>query len=981
MRVSAQEDFAIIYSLLQHQYLGYLIEAHAVQINTAGKVTLRSQSVSPENLPEFAAKSDSVDRTLVSLCDQMRQERVVRRFAGKKTVPADFFLKHYTGEGNPSQLPGLVQAYLDELRDEIFALLPEKAFYVMGQDGNPAWQQVRFAEERPTIRFHFFRNQEDTHYYPTLRHKGYKLEFYHKDAAILTNRPARLLLEGILYTLEGSADGKKLLPFLKRKFVSVPRKMEAQYYKAFVAPLIETEDVVAHGFEIAQVRSEPAFVLCLTAAPAEPGHLFDTPTQPGAALALTSPALLKAEARYEGHTVPLARRADCMVVSDEAGDTYRFTKVHRDLPAELAFLAELTHKGLDTMSDRAQTPMPLGQALVWLRLHVDRLRQAGIELRQAMPEGTRFALAAPRLELEAKPKMDWFELSGEVVLGQMRIPFRLLRQALAKKQPWITLPNGELLPIPEDWLEALQDLGLTANSRNADTDSIELRPGQMALLGPVLEGKGISTQMPDEWRGKLSSLAEPQAFDLPASFKGKLRPYQKTGYDWLHTLRAAHLGACLADDMGLGKTVQTLALLCALQPPGKARNTSVLVVPNSLLYNWEREAKLFAPHLRILKHIGPQRHRRNDHFNYYDLILTSYGTLRSDKAIFGGYPFEVAVLDEAHAIKNHDSATAKAVFGLTAGFRLSLTGTPIENNLMELWSQMQFCNPGLLGTVKSFRDQFVTPIEKQGDVAKAERLRKMIMPFLLRRLKQQVAQDLPAKTLQTIYCELTEPQNEAYERVRSAYRATILEKLEEGALAQNRFLVLRGLTHLRQIACHPRLTEADYTESSGKFESLCYKLGDVLDEGHKVLIFSQFVRHLNLLKGWLDERGIAYAYLDGQTQDRPAQVDRFEKNPDVQVFLLSLKAGGVGLNLTSADYVFVLDPWWNPAAEAQAIDRAHRIGQKKPVFVYKFITRGTVEERILELQERKAALADALIQAEDHLLRQLSDDDVRALFG
>lgn len=983
MRVSAQEDFIIVYSLLEHQYLGYLVEAHAVQLNSAGKPTLRFQSVSPENLPEFAAKADATDKKLVQLCDEMRQERIVRRFAGKKLAPADFFLKHFTGEKNPSQLPALIHAHIDQIRDEVFELLPSKPFYVMGQDGNPAWQPVVFAEEKPTIRFHFFRNEEDTHYYPTLRYQGRKLEFYHKDVAVLTNRPARLLLEGTLYTLDGNADGKKLLPFLKRKFISVPRKMEGQYYKSFVAPLIETEDVIAHGFEIAQIRSEPTFALCLTAAPETPNDLFkDEQTASTTLLRLDSPALLRAEARYEGHTVPLARRADCMVLSDEAGDTYRFTKVHRDLPAELAFLSSLSQSGLESITDRAQANLPLGQALAWLREHAETLREAGIELRQAMPEGARFALATPRLELEAKARMDWFELGGEVVIGAIRIPFRLLRQALARHQHWITLPTGELLPIPEDWVEALQDLGIAAGNKNLESDTLELRPAQLAMLGPLLQDSGISTQVPIEWQERLRSLAAPASFPLPGSFKGTLRPYQQAGYDWLQTLRAAKLGACLADDMGLGKTIQTLALLCALHPPDETpRKTSLLVVPNSLLYNWEREAKTFAPHLRILRHIGPQRHRRTDHFSYYHLILTSYGTLRSDKALFNGYPFEAVVLDEAHAIKNHDSATAKAVFGLTGGFRLSLTGTPIENNLMELWSQMQFCNAGLLGTATSFRQQFVNPIERQGDAAKAERLRKMISPFLLRRLKQQVAQDLPEKSVQTLYCELTEEQRHAYERVRSAYRSTILEKLEEGQLAQNRFLVLRGLTHLRQIACHPALTEPDYAAGSGKFESLCYKLQEVLEEGHKVLVFSQFVRHLHLLKAWLDEHRISYAYLDGQTKDRPAQVDRFEKNPDVQVFLLSLKAGGVGLNLTSADYVFVLDPWWNPAAEAQAIDRAHRIGQTKPVFVYKFITRETVEERILELQDRKAALAGALIQAEDTFLRQLSEDDIRALFG
>ena len=981
MRVSVQEDFALIYSLLEHQYLGYLVEAHAVQLNSAGKLTLRYQSISPENIAEFAHKADATDHQLVALCDEMRQERVVRRFAGKKVPPADFFFKHYTGEKNLSQIPGYVQVHLDQIREEIFDLLPGRPFFVMGQDGNPTWQPVSFAEERPTIRFHFFRNEDDTHYYPTLRYQGNKLEFYQKNVAVLTNRPARLLLEGVLYALEGTADGKKLLPFLKRKFISVPRKMEAQYYKTFVAPLIETEDVVAYGFEIAQIRSTPTFSICLSSSLESPEDMFAN-VDKEETITLTTPAVLRAEARYEAHHVPLTRRAECMVLSEESGDTFRFTKVHRNLPQEVAFLAQLNQLGLSDMPEKAQAKMPLGQALVWLRQNLDTLKALGIELRQAMPKGIQFALALPKLELKAHAQMDWFELGGEVVIGDIRVPFRLLRQALRKRQPWIQLPSGDLLPIPDDWLVALQDLALAQPARHADGETFELLPGQLAMLSPFLEEKSISAQLPEGLQTKLQNVSSPASRELPSSFRGKLRPYQQSGYEWLHALRDAQLGACLADDMGLGKTIQTLALLCDLHPPhSNPKKTSLLVVPNSLLYNWEREAKQFAPHLRILRHIGSQRYRQSDHFGLYHIILTSYGTLRSDKALFEAFRFEAVILDEAHAIKNYESATAKAVFGLQAGFRLSLTGTPIENNLMELWSQMQFCNPGLLGSASQFRTQYAQAIERQADQKRADRLRKMIAPFLLRRLKQQVAQDLPAKTVQTLYCELTEPQRHAYERVRSAYRATILEKLEDGSLAQNRFLVLRGLTHLRQIACHPALTEPDYTDESGKFESLCYKLQEVLDEGHKVLIFSQFVRHLALLQNWLKQQQIPYAYLDGQTKDRSQQADRFEKDPNIHLFLLSLKAGGVGLNLTKADYVFVLDPWWNPAAEAQAIDRAHRIGQDKPVFVYKFITRDTVEERILELQERKAALAGALIQADDSLLRQLTTEDIQNLFG
>jgi SNF2 family DNA or RNA helicase len=430
--------------------------------------------------------------------------------------------------------------------------------------------------------------------------------------------------------------------------------------------------------------------------------------------------------------------------------------------------------------------------------------------------------------------------------------------------------------------------------------------------------------------------------------------------------------------MGLGKTVQTLALLAyeKEENPGFA---SLLVMPTSLIYNWELEAKKFAPDLNILVYSGTQRNKDPWKFRGYDVVLTSYGIVRMDIDQLSEFYFNYVILDESQAIKNPNSNIATAVNKLKNKRRLILTGTPVENGTMDLWSQMNFVNPGLLGNQLIFKKQFLHPIEKQHDKEKASRLHAMIKPFILRRLKSQVAKDLPEKITNIKYSDMTAAQEKVYEEVKSYYREKIIGELAGTGRGSQQFTLLRGLTQLRQIANHPKLVREDYTGESGKLEDITYMLQETISENHKVLVFSQFVRHLSIVREFLDRENIPYAYLDGATRDRQAQVEKFQTDDSCKVFLISLKAGGVGLNLTKAEYVFLLDPWWNPAVEAQAIDRAHRIGQENKVIIYKFISRGSVEEKIMALQDRKLALAGELINNEEGFIKSLGNDDIRAL--
>ncbi len=436
--------------------------------------------------------------------------------------------------------------------------------------------------------------------------------------------------------------------------------------------------------------------------------------------------------------------------------------------------------------------------------------------------------------------------------------------------------------------------------------------------------------------------------------------------------------------MGLGKTVQVLALLesrrqlRAESTNGQRPGPSLVVVPRSLIFNWRQEAARFTPAMRVLDHTGTSRRRgKTDHFGDYDLVLTTYGTLRRDAAHLKDVPFDYVVFDESQSIKNASTASAKAARLLQASHRLCLTGTPIENHLGELWSQFEVLNPGMLGasTALSAGAGSAGPDESTRHL-----LARALRPFILRRTKAQVATDLPEKTEQTVYCQLEGPQRKHYNELRDHYRQALLDRVSRDGLNKSKIQILEALLRLRQAAIHPGLIDRTKAgESSAKLEALMGHLRELLEEGHKTLVFSQFTQMLGIVRSRLDAEKISYEYLDGKTRDRQARVDRFQNDPDCRLFLISLKAGGLGLNLTAAEYVFLLDPWWNPAVEAQAIDRAHRIGQTRQVFAYRLIAQDTVEDRILELQNTKRSLADAIINADNALIRDLSKEDLELL--
>jgi SNF2 family DNA or RNA helicase len=504
----------------------------------------------------------------------------------------------------------------------------------------------------------------------------------------------------------------------------------------------------------------------------------------------------------------------------------------------------------------------------------------------------------------------------------------------------------------------------------------------------------------DRVRRELAAFDRVTPLDPPATFTGTLRPYQAEGLGWFAFLRRFGLGGCLADDMGLGKTIMVLALFeerrLAMDgegdPPRRARargpangdfrRPSLVVVPRSLVGNWLAEAARFTPALRVLDHSHAARDTDTAAaIGAHDVALVTYGTLRRDIGTLADVEFDYVVLDEAQAIKNASTASAKAARLLRARHRLALSGTPIENHLGELWSLFEFLSPGVLGRSAVFQ-RATSALSSGSDPEMAQVLARGLRPFVLRRTKAQVATELPPRTEQTIACELSGKERAVYEGLRRHYRQSVLGRVERDGLAKSKLHVLEALLRLRQAACHVGLIHpARGGEGSAKFDVLVPRLREVVAEGHKALVFSQFTTLLGLLRAELDRAGVPYEYLDGQTRDRAARVQRFQEDAGIGVFLVSLKAGGVGLNLTAAEYVFLLDPWWNPAVEAQAIDRAHRIGQARPVFAFRLIARDTVEEKVLELQAAKRRLADAIVRADESLIRDLRREDLELLLS
>ena len=1020
MKVSPSEPFQVVYSLLEHEYLGHLIEAFVVHLSPKGDLTLQTQSLSPQNVGEFSAGLDERDFELVRLTDQISQDTLLRRFNTKKWSTVDFFLRVYDPNKGDKVMQEAVADYVQRTKALILPLLAGKPIFLMTNDGDPVGEAVQFMSEPARVYFHFVRNEAATHYFPIIRYptpvadrdegtsQTERVYFQHRNALLLCDDPAWLLVKNKLYHFAklsknelatgAEVDGKKLRPFLNKSHIVVPKSMEPQYYERFMVPLIAQYDVFAKGFEIrpASLESRPVLTLSEQVGSAQrvpSTDLFDGDTLVDEGDEGSGDVVLDLSFQYGEFTFRFDSFAHASNVNlEKVGDEYVFHKIRRDLKSERQQFTFLRDQGLDLRNGRLA--LPKSQAFTWLTEHRKALTEAGFQVRQNATDTRRYFLGYSSLDISIRETRDWFDIYAKVRFGDFEIPFIRLRSLILAKKREFTLPNGEIAVIPDAWFTKYAELVGFMELPPDPADAGQVPPDQFGdqlgerlvlqkhhlALVQELDNESLAETVISR---RLEGLREFERIDevpLPVGFRGTLRPYQKAGYDWMNFLQQYHFGGCLADDMGLGKTVMTLALLQARKETNLDHpHPTLLVMPTSLIYNWELEAHRFTPDLRILVYTGTYRDKDTAQFADYDLVLTTYGTVRIDIDLLKTFRFDYVIMDESQAIKNPNAHISRAVMQLNSDHRLILTGTPLENSTMDLWTQMTFINPGLLGSQSFFRNTYQLPIEKRGDDQKLQKLYALIKPFMLRRNKKQVATDLPAKVETVLYCEMTPDQEKTYEEAKSYYRNLIMDHIEKDGLAKSQMIVLQGLTKLRQIANHPRLVDVDYQGDSGKLGDVQMRLETALREGHKILIFSQFVKHLAVIEQYLKEKNINYAYLDGSSTDRQQQVARFQTDESIPLFLISLKAGGLGHNLTAADYVFLLDPWWNPAIEAQAVDRAHRIGQQKPVFTYKFITKNSVEEKILALQLGKQRLASELVTSEESFVKSLTKEDVMVL--
>jgi non-specific serine/threonine protein kinase len=850
-------------------------------------------------------------------------------------------------QGSPRQIAG------------VLALLPGCLVY-RGEYSDPFQDRLHISDQPGTMQLELSRAEADLSVRAVVAAGEQRIPLHGADVVILTREPMWALVGDRVLPLEGGAAAANVLA--RYPDVRIPAGDETEFLERFVPALVDRIPLTGDAISFENLVETPEPRLYLSERERD----------------------LVAELRfgYGEFELPYSKTSGFQSTRRREGSR-TLVRVTRDLAAEQAAWESLSDFGLKRGAVGHEFLLRKNvNPIDFLIRQVPRLTEAGFTIfgEEALTLA-RINRNRPEISFNVSSGIDWFDLQASVNFGDQHVPLKEIRRAVRKRERFIKLADGTIGEIPPEWIERYRHLFALAEENG---EELRISNHHLNLLDDVLaEADRAQTDAAfRERRERLRNFERIEPQPLPPGFTGALRPYQKAAFDWMHFLNSYGFGGCLADDMGTGKTVSTLAFLQSLKERTPDAPATLIVMPRSLLFNWAREAAQFTPGLRVYTHADQGRITEAADFSRHDLVLTTYGVMLRDIELLRSYRFNYVILDESQAIKNPLAETSRAARSLNAEHRLVLTGTPVENSASELWAQFAFLNPGLLGNLDYFREEFVNPIERKQDQDTATFLRKMVHPFILRRTKEQVALDLPPRSEELLEVDMDPAQRKLYNKTRDHYRDLLLGLIDNEGINDARLKVLEGLLRLRQICNHPRLVEPAHRGGSAKLEALLETLDTLRAEGHKALIFSQFVQMLTIVRSELDARKIPYVYLDGSTRKRKEVVDRFqESGPELPFFLISLKAGGVGLNLTAADYVIHVDPWWNPAVEMQATDRTHRIGQTRPVFVYKLITRGTVEEKILELQARKRALVEQLIAADGGMLKALTREDVEVLFS
>lgn len=904
-----------------------------------------------ETLKSVSKKLCKQEEDVTTLIHDLKREQILKKLTKNKKIVTlkqlkeDKTLKNILQEYLNRKLNALISAAIKLELPVSINLHNKKDFYL---------HEVHFCQNAIKPLLYFSKNEDGIEYTLSLLHKNKKLYPCESELIIINQFPCWVTIDKQLVQIT-DIDGLKLKPFLKNKSIHIPKRMENEYFKKFINDIIKKVTVETNGFSVITKSDIINYGL-------KGSHDF-----------LGKKFFLQIEFDYQGTLFySNQNKQQHSFIEFDNNNNVSVIQYKRDFSKEAKIEEKLTYLGFEKTRDgNFHFPTHTEELAVieFVIEHFEELQSAGFNLSNFLVDHKKIQLKKSTISLQSAEQADWFDLKMTIFCGNHQFPFSDIVSNIKSGNQWFLLPDDSYFIIPTTWLKTYGNLAQFGTKKTNGTISLPKSHYQNLDLNHI--------NLENESETKQTILYKPSSL-----LKATLRPYQIQGVQWLLNHYANGLGACLADDMGLGKTLQTLALLIAVQENEK--NFTVLktneldlfsqsqeiheeplnalvVVPSSLVFNWYNETKKFAPHFKCIKYIGNERKLLTKRLNRYDVIFTSFAVLNRDITHLEKIPFRYLIVDESQQIKNRNSKIFKALTHLNANNKISLSGTPIENSLADLWSQMQFINPSILGEYAFFDQYFKKPIEKNKAENKIEELKNIITPYILRRTKNEVLKDLPELIEQVILCEMSEEQEKYYEEEKSKARNYLL-KLEESE-SSSRIHILNVLLKLRQWSNHPKLTQNESTINSGKFDNVTSYLETLAKSKSKTLIFSSFVNHLALYENWCYENKIRYCTLTGNTatDDRENSVKQFQNDDDTLFFFISLKAGGVGLNLTKASYIIILDPWWNPFAEKQAIARAHRIGQENKVNVVRFITQNTIEEKILQLQEKKKELSESII--------------------
>lgn len=953
-------DFCLVFDLSYHTDLKYHIPKALIAKKDKESIGYIAKNANPQTLNSYEIESNGISNDLLVLCDRLNPNTLHKKYNAKNRTPKS--LKDLLNEVNSKKI---IHQYIQALLKKFLNLIADSEIPLsINLEKSQRFEkcQVFFSDVALAPKLFFHKKEDYMEYRLSLFNKKKELIPIQEQFTILLNEPSYVLHNKTIHTLK-HINANKLKPFFNKEVIQIPNRSSVEYFNKFIKKVIKKAPIEAEGFEVITYNTCKSCIIKPTTT------IFN------------KVYFLELQFVYENHIFSIldTNKKHIKLNHDKDGEFTVF-ETKRNFKDEENYAQVLKDFGIEFMDSKlAGFNTDVNNPDIYHNISKlievkDKLKTKSIRLDLELHR-LKISDNTSSISTQYQEKNDWFDVEMTIETGRFQFPFAHLVSHLKTGRRLYELPNGSHFLIPLEWFSRFNSL---VNLGKREKNSVLIQKNQFTLL----EETEIATEKEIN--------KDIVAYQSTGNLKGKLRNYQKEGVNWLVKNYQMGLGSCLADDMGLGKTLQSLAyldfvysyfegdfkevdeqnipsdLFSSLEVQDK-RLKALIVSPSSLTFNWHNETQKFCPHFSSLRYVGSNRQTLQENIPKADLVFTSYGILLRDIEFLKTLSFNFLIIDESQQIKNRNSKIYKAINSIHAKHKVSLSGTPIENSLSDLWSQMQFINPNLLGNYRFFDNHFKKPIEKEKHQERLYELKSLINPYLLRRTKPEVAKDLPELSEQLYHVELASEQAKLYEKEKSKIRNHLLDiKLASENNQKKNFnlSILKALLKLRQLANHPKLIKEE--AKSGKFEVVSTYLETLVQAQQKTLIFSSFTSHLKIYTDWCEEQNIHYNLLTGKTKpkDREKEVTDFENNDENMLFFISIKAGGTGLNLTKASYVLILDPWWNPFAELQAIGRAHRIGQTQKVNVVRFISKQTIEEKINQLQKSKKHLSESILESQ-----------------